>query len=90
MEANRSTAGKSRYLIILTILLLLVAGVIVARGALSSVDNRTQPTQQSPRTTNQNSTESTNGSTQETNTPSDRTVPSQSGGEANTILNPSQ
>ncbi|GEM_PF-3689738 len=79
---------KVRYVIILVVLFALIISVIVIRGVSRSVDNTTAPTQKTNNVASPDATKATGAPTTDTNTPSDRTRPSPSGGDANTLLNP--
>jgi len=73
--------------IVLTLLLVLLFLIVFGVGVSQLLHNGV-PTRASDNEANQGTTQNTNAPTKDTGTPRDRSQPSPSGGEANTLLRP--
>jgi hypothetical protein len=85
-HAPPRTVSHIRYVIILAFILAVLVFFFVAQGVVDNLDNQSAPIQKSSNETNgtvQNGT-----STTDTNTPADRSVPSTSGGDSNSLQQP--
>jgi hypothetical protein len=80
--------SRTSYIIIVVALLALLVLLVVSRGISTTIDHSGTPKSETTNSANEGGTGATGAPTTDTNTPTDRTVPSTSGGNANTLLNP--
>jgi hypothetical protein len=88
MHRPVSRSQSIRYGLLFALLLAALLTVLLIRVVNHATSGSATQTQQHTNSASDDSTKSTDAPTKDTNTPADRTVPSTSGGNANTILNP--